>query len=52
MDRWMVVKNCMPVQICNDINEAEQVYLAYDADEIRRVANDDYEMPLVLPSRQ
>ena len=36
-NRWQVIKDHMPIQICNTIEEAEKVYQEYDADEIRRV---------------
>ena len=47
MSRWMIVKGCVPVQICDTVEEAESVYARYDADEIRKV-EDDYEPPLVV----
>ena len=47
-DRWMVVKNGVPVQICNSIEEAEDVYCKYDCDEIRRVDDSNYEPPVML----
>ena len=39
-DRWQVIKDGRPVQLCNTIDEAEKVYLEWDADEIRRIPAD------------
>lgn len=41
MDRWQVIKNGVSVQICNTIDEAEKVYVEVEADEIRRIADDN-----------
>lgn len=43
MDRWQVIKNSVPVQICDSIEEAEEVYAKYDCDEIRRVKDEPEE---------
>ena len=40
MERWQVIKNGIPVQLCDTIEEAEQVYAECDADEIRRIEDD------------
>jgi hypothetical protein len=48
MDRWQVIKGCVPVQLCDTIEEAEAVYQKYDCDEIRRIADEDYEQPLFV----
>ena len=50
-DRWMVVKGNVPMQICNSIEEAEDIYHKYDCDEIRRV-DGSYEPPVILEPRQ
>ena len=48
MDRWQVIKGCVPVEVCNTIEEAEAVYVKYDCDEIRRIADDDEEQPILV----
>ena len=49
-DRWQVIKGCVPIQICNSIKEAEDVYAKYECDEIRRI-EDDEEQPLLVTPR-
>ena len=39
-DRWQVIKDGMPVQLCDTIEEAEKVYVEHEADEIRRIPAD------------
>lgn len=48
MDRWQVIKGCVPVEVCNSIEEAEKVYVKYDCDEIRRITDDDEEQPILV----
>lgn len=48
MDRWQVIKGCVPVEVCNTIEEAEKVYVKYDCDEIRRITDDDEEQPILV----
>lgn len=48
MERWQVIKGCVPVKLCNTIEEAEKVYVKYDCDEIRRIVDDDYEQPILV----
>lgn len=50
-DRWQVIKGCVPVQICDTIEEAEGVYAAYECDEIRRIKDDEEQPLLVTPRR-
>lgn len=40
MEKWQILKDGVPVQVCTDINEAEKVYTSIDADEIRRITDD------------
>ena len=40
--RWQVLKNGTPVQICSTPEEADEVYLEHDADEIREIEDDDW----------
>jgi len=49
MDRWQVIKGCVPVEVCNSIEEAEKVYVKYDCDEIRRITDDEEQPILVTP---
>lgn len=48
MERWQVIKGCVPVEVCNTIEEAEAVYVKYDCDEIRRITDDDEEQPILV----
>lgn len=48
MERWQVIKGCVPVQLCDTIEEAERVYVKYDCDEIRRITDDDEEQPIMV----
>lgn len=43
MARWQVIKNSVPVALCNTIEEAEAHYAKYDCDEIRRIDDDNYQ---------
>lgn len=50
-DRWLVIKGCVPVEVCNSIEEAEGFYAAYECDEIRRIP-DDEDIPLLVNPRR
>lgn len=51
-DKWQVIKGCVPVQVCNSIEEAEGVYTAYECDEIRRITEEEADdQPLVVTRR-
>jgi len=39
--RWQVIKNGIPVGIYPTIEEAEEVYMQFDADEIVDLESDD-----------
>ena len=43
MVRWQVIKDGVPVEVCNSLAEAVQVYEKLDADEIRSIKTDDSE---------
>lgn len=40
MDRWQVLKDGVPVILCSSIEEAEDKYAEYEADEIHRIEDD------------
>lgn len=41
MDRWQVLKDGVPVIMCSTIEEAEKEYIERDADEIRRIEDEN-----------
>ena len=36
-ERWQLLKDGVPVMVCNSIEEAEDEYCKHDCDEMRRV---------------
>lgn len=43
MTRWQVLKDGIPVAVCSSAEEADEAYLAYDADEIIQIDDDGFE---------
>ena len=43
MTRWQVLKDGIPVAVCSSAEEADEAYLAYDADEIIQIDDDSFE---------
>ena len=43
MSKWQVIKDHIPIILCDTIEKAEEEYLKYDADEIRRIPDKDEE---------
>ena len=41
MDRWQIMKDGVPIAVCNSIEEAEAKYQEYDGDEIRRISDEE-----------
>lgn len=39
--RYQVLKNRVPVAVCNTPEEADEMYLEYGADEIREIEEDE-----------
>jgi hypothetical protein len=40
MDRWQVIKDGWPIRLCNTLEEAEEVYIEFEADEIRCIPDE------------
>lgn len=36
-ERWQLLKDGVPVMVCNSIEEAEDEYCKHDCDEMRRI---------------
>lgn len=36
-ERWQLLKDGVPVMVCNSIEEAENEYCKHDCDEMRRI---------------
>ena len=41
--RYQVLKNSVPVAVCDTPEEADEMYLKHDADEIREIEDDEDE---------
>ena len=39
-ERWQLLKDGVPIMICNSIEEAEKEYCKYDCDEMHRVPSE------------
>ena len=39
--KWQVLKDSIPVALASSPEEADELYMEYDADEIREIINDD-----------
>ena len=39
-DRWQLLKDGVPIMVCNSIEEAEKEYRKYDCDEMRRIPSE------------
>ena len=37
MTRWQVLRNGIPIAVCSSIEEAEDVYAEFEADEIEEI---------------
>lgn len=46
MGRWQVLKNGIPVKVCETSDEAEDTYARFDCDEVRELWPEDLEEPV------